>query len=237
MLKNKVSICIPTYECSGRGVEFLTKLIQSIKIQTYKNFNIVISDHSLNDDIENFCNELKGVVEILYIRNKNFIGNSPSNTNNSIKNADGDIIKIMFQDDFFFNENALELIVKEFENNNCYWLVSSSNHTNDDGKTFSNIITPYWNKNIIIGVNTISSPSVLSFKNNNSCEFDENLVMLMDCEMYYQLYLKYGLPIIIKDVLITNRLHSQQISRTYNKEINLEIDYVINKHKILNEKN
>ena len=42
---------------------------------------------------------------------------------------------------------------------------------------------------------------------------------------------------IIKDDLITNRLHSQQISRTYNKEINLEIDYVINKHKILNEKN
>jgi hypothetical protein len=61
--------------------------------------------------------------------------------------------------------------------------------------------------------------------------------MLMDCEMYYQLYLKYGLPIIINEVLVTNRLHSQQISNTYNKNTNLEVDYIINKHKILNEKN
>jgi glycosyltransferase involved in cell wall biosynthesis len=235
MFKNKISICIPTYECSGRGVEFLTKLIQSIEIQTYKNFNIIISDHSLNDDIKNFCNDLKDIFEILYIKNEHSIGNSPSNTNNSIKNADGDIIKIMFQDDFFYNEKALELIVKEFENDNCHWLVTSCNHTNDDGKTFNNFMTPYWNENIIMGINTISSPSVLSFRNNNSCEFDENLVMLMDCEMYYQLYLKYGLPIIINEVLVTNRLHSKQISSMYSTDINIEINYIINKHNILYE--
>ena len=43
----KISICIPAYN-SG---EKLTRLLDSIKIQTYKNVEIIISDDSRNDDI------------------------------------------------------------------------------------------------------------------------------------------------------------------------------------------
>ena len=93
-------------------------------------------------------------------------------------------------------------------------------------------MVPRWNDKIIYGVNTISSPSVLSFRKNNSSFFDEDLTMLMDCEMYYQLYIKYGLPKIITDCLTTNRIHQHQISSLYNKDINSEINYVKNKHNI-----
>jgi hypothetical protein len=91
---------------------------------------------------------------------------------------------------------------------------------------------PHWNNNIILGVNTISSPSVLSFKNYGVNFFDDNLTMLMDCEMYYQLYIRYGLPKIITDCLITNRMHQHQISSLYNKDMWSEIDHVRNKHNI-----
>ena len=228
----KVSVCIPTWEQYGRGFEFLQKNLNSILDQTYKNYNVIVSDHSLNDDIKNLCNSYINYMEIIYVKNDNDLGNGPANTNNSIINADGDIIKIMFQDDFFYDKNALEIIVNEFKNDDCNWLVTGCNHTNDDGSTYYNQMIPYWNDNIVTGTNTISSPSVLSFRKNVSCLFDTNLTMLMDCEMYWQLYVKYGLPLIIPNCLVTNRMHKHQISSTYNKNINDEIKHVKSKHNI-----
>jgi glycosyltransferase involved in cell wall biosynthesis len=228
----KVSVCIPTWEQYGRGFEFLQKNLNSILDQTYKNYNVIVSDHSLNDDIKNLCNSYINYMEIIYVKNDNDLGNGPANTNNSIINADGDIIKIMFQDDFFYDKNALEIIVNEFKNDDCNWLVTGCNHTNDDGSTYYNQMIPYWNDNIVTGTNTISSPSVLSFRRNVPCLFDTNLTMLMDCEMYWQLYVKYGLPVIIPNCLVTNRMHEHQISSTYNKNIWDEINHVKLKHNI-----
>ena len=228
----KISICIPTWEQYGRGVEFLKNNFEQIIKQTYKNFNVIISDHSKDGNIKSLCDNYSSQIEIKYFKNKNHLGNGPANTNNTIINADGDIIKIIFQDDFLYQDNALDLIIKEFEDKDCNWLVSGCNHTHDDGKNFSNFMVPYWNDKIATGTNTISSPSVLSFRNDNPCLFDEELTMLMDCEMYYQLYIRYGLPKIITDCLITNRMHQHQISSLYNKDMWSEIDHVKNKHNI-----
>lgn len=226
----KISICIPTWEQYGRGVEFLQNNFEVLLSQTYKNFNVIVSDHSKDDHIKLLCEEYSTHLEIKYFKNENFLGNGPANTNNSIINADGDIIKIIFQDDYLYDERALELIVKEFENDECMWLVCGCNHTHDDGLNHTNPMTPYWNDEIKRGVNTISSPSVLSFRNNNPCLFDENLTMLMDCDMYQQLYVRYGLPTILPDCLVTNRIHQHQISTLYNKDIWSEISHVNNKN-------
>lgn len=228
----KVSVCIPTWEQYGRGVEFLKNNLTKISQQNYKNFEVVISDHSQTDDIEKLCNEFGNNFELNYFRNVESRGNGPANTNNSIKKAKGDIIKIMFQDDFFYTESALSVIVKKFTDSQTKWIVNGCNHTHDDGKTFSNFMVPYWNDNIVTGTNTISSPSVLSFLNQESVFFDEELVMLMDCEMYYQLFKKYGLPTIIPDTLVTNRMHQHQISSMYNKNMWDEIAHVKTKHKL-----
>ena len=228
----KISICIPTWEQYGNGVNFLKNNFDKFLTQTYKNFNVIISDHSKNDEIKKLCNLYSNNFEIKYFKYEKLYGNGPANTNSSILNADGEIIKIMFQDDFFYDDTSLELISKEFEQEECNWLVNGCNHTNDDGKSFYNYMTPGWNDNIPIGINTISSPSVLSFRNDSPCLFDENLVMLMDCEMYYQLYIRYGLPKIIINCLVTNRMHKHQISSLYKEDFHSEVNYVKNKHKI-----
>lgn len=234
----KISICIPTWEQYGLGVNFLKELLTSITRQSYKNFNVIISDHSLNDEIKNLSNEFSNTLEINYFNFNENRGNGPSNTNNGLKNCDGDIIKIMFQDDLFFDDNSLYLINHVFNDDRCNWIVNGCNHSKD-GKNFYGNMIPYWNEKILYGVNTISSPSVLSFRNKkiNNCLFDENLIMLMDCEYYYQLYLKYGLPKIIPNILISNRVHDKQISSLYNKDINEEIRYIKNKYNLNENRN
>lgn len=228
---DKISICIPTWEQNKYGKLYLKELLNSILVQTNKNFNIIISDHSINDDISNLVNSFKKKLNISYIRNDENIGNSPSNTNNAINHADGEIIKIMFQDDFFYDKNAIDIILNEFKNNDCIWLANGCNHYYEKTKNFGNYMIPKWNDKILLGINTISSPSVISFRRNSKIFFDENLKMLMDCEFYYQMYLKFGKPKILNNCLITNRIHINQISYLYQDNINDEINYAVKKHK------
>jgi glycosyltransferase involved in cell wall biosynthesis len=228
----KISICIPTWEQYGHGVKFLTHILNTIKNQTYKNFEVVISDHSIEEGIKSVVSEFERDFEITYVKNPNKRGNSPHNTNNALYNAKGEIIKIMFQDDFFYAEDALEKINHAFDKDQVSWVVNGSNHTDLENTFYSGFMTPYWNPLIYKGVNTISSPSALSFLKECDVYFDDDLEMLMDCEIYYNLYTKYGLPHVITDTLITNRSHPTQISRLYSSSMHKEIDHIRNKYKI-----
>lgn len=224
----KFSIVIPTWEQYGFGLIFLEQLLQSIKTQTLKDFEIIISDHSVSNEIKNLVFKFP-YLNIVYVKNKNLRGNSPANLNNGLSLAKGEIIKIMFQDDFFVNNNSLEMIKNYFDNNSCHWVVNGCCHTTD-GVNLDRYMIPSWNDKILDGVNTISSPSVLSIKNSEISFFDENLTMLMDCDYYYTLFKKHGLPIVLPEHLIANRIHNYQISSMYTKDINEEINLVKNKN-------
>ena len=39
---SEISVCIPTYEFKGEGVKFLSELFDSLKKQTFQDFDIVI---------------------------------------------------------------------------------------------------------------------------------------------------------------------------------------------------
>ena len=77
----KISIAIPTWESHGRGAEFIDDLLRTIKIQTFKDFEVCISDHSENDDVLNVCNQFEDKFKINYSRNLEDRGNGPANTN------------------------------------------------------------------------------------------------------------------------------------------------------------
>lgn len=226
----RFSIVIPTWEQHGRGVFFLTQLLNSIKAQTCTDFEVVISDHSENEEIKDLCSNFKEL-NIVYLKNTLNRGNSPANLNNGLRHARGEIIKIMFQDDFFIQKYTLEAIDKCFEIFSRKWLVTGSCDT-PDSVIFSPGIIPKWNDRILEGINTIGSPSTLSFLNEDIMYFDENLVMLMDCDYYYAMYKKYGSPCVIEDCLVANTSHTHQISKMYNKDLQSEIKLM--KNKVLN---
>jgi hypothetical protein len=60
----------------------------------------------------------------------------------------------------------------------------------------------------------------------NKVYFDENLTLLMDCEMYKRMYINYGKPLIIKDVLSCNRHHENQAQIKFNHLHEEELKYV-----------
>ena len=119
-MKPIFSICIPVWEQHGFGLQYLKDLIHSIQIQTFQNYEIVISDHSQNNDIDNFINkEFKFDSSALkYKRYSENYGNGVANLNKALKMANGEIIKIMFQDDFMFDRRCLEKFDEAFKYKN-----------------------------------------------------------------------------------------------------------------------
>ena len=209
-MNNNISICIPTYEMNGKGVEYLNFSFDILYKQSYKNFDIIISDNSKSSDIENLCSQWKSKLDIKHFYNHEKYGNA-GNVNSAMKKATGNIIKILFQDDFLFGNESLETQLVHFVGNHNYWMVTACCHTKD-GINFYNPLYPKYHDNIQYGENTISSPSVLMFKNENVIEFDENLCWLMDVDYYKMLYDKFGLPSICNYVTIVNREHENSIS-------------------------
>ena len=114
---SKVSICVPTYEYNGKGVMLLQNLLDSLSIVNNKNFELVISDQSTDNQICNLISWNQYEYDIKYCRcDKLPSVNMSYNTNNSIKQATGDIIKPLFQDDVINSPSIIDVLYDVFEN-------------------------------------------------------------------------------------------------------------------------
>lgn len=214
----KITICIPVCEQRGYGYDNLKRLLESIKEQTYKDYDVVVSDNSTyfaKDKMKKICDEYDFVK---YIHNP-IIGMS-ENTNNAIKNATGEYIKLMYQDDWFATTNALEEIIDEQEGQ--YWTIVGANNNPQ----------PYWTDDIETGNNKLGSPSALFMKNEDPILFDEPMTWLLDCDYYRRLYDKYGEPKILSGAYINIGTGEHQVTNTLTaEEKEKEVNYLKTKYE------
>lgn len=233
----KVSIAIPVFEYYGRGVEVLDDMLRTISYQTLKDVEVVISDHSRYNNIETYCRENQYNLNIKYIRNENSRGNPAINTNNAIDNCSGEIIKLFQQDDFFYDNEALEIIYREMMQSPQKWFVCGAIHTRDDGNSFYHPMFPRWNDNMILEDqhNFIGGVSVLSIMQEVKTRFDPNVRMLLDVDFYYNAMLNYGMPILYQDLLISNRVRDTDtlMAEISEHEVVKEFEYCHKKYGIV----
>ena len=79
-----ISVCIPCYDMNGKNGEYLSIALESLRKQTFKNFEVVISDQSTNDNVENAIKNFSDLT-INYIKNEENRGNASANFNVAIK--------------------------------------------------------------------------------------------------------------------------------------------------------
>jgi glycosyltransferase involved in cell wall biosynthesis len=225
-----VSVCIPCYEMNGKGARYLNQLLQTIQRQTYNNFEVVISDHSQTDELENVVKKFNAL-DINYVKNINDRGSSSANINNAIDSAKGSIIKVMFQDDFFVNPKALDIVSSSLQDK--HWGLCGCVHTDDNNSEFFYRKVPVWQDDIKQGVNTVGGPSVVFFRPTD-VRFDKRLLWYMDTDFYYTLYLKYGLPYIEPRPLVCSRYATTSVSSTMitDEVVNRENDIIKNKYNV-----
>jgi len=218
----KFSIAIPTHDRGDNGPIWMRELLDSIKSQTFQDLEIVVSDQSKNDIILNVCKEYSDDFDFKYIK---YQGSVPcENINIALDECEGEIIKIMFSDDIFVNDSALEIIDREYQRTKCSWAFSGFCGTRD-GKIFYDEKIPRWTDYMLEGRNLLSSPSVVSFLNSSKERFDENLKLLLDTDFYHRMRWKNGMPHIITEILVANRDHDNRISSHQTSQYDAVIEH------------
>ena len=130
-----VSVIIPTY----KRADMLTKAIDSVVVQTYKNLEIiVIDDNDPNSDYRlNTKNKLNSYIKrgtIKYIENEKNLGGSITR-NRAVEESKGEYIAFLDDDDIFFPtkiEKQVKLMI-ENRNNNVGLVYCHCNGINEDG--------------------------------------------------------------------------------------------------------
>lgn len=199
------SVAIPTWGIQGKGSEYLEYSFNILAQQTFTDFEVVVSDHSLDYDIKDLCEKWNSLLKITYVRNDIGRGKISPNMNNAIRNSNGIFIKMLFQDDFLYDVDSLQIIHDSIEKNqDKNWFITACVHTKDCINLYDPMV-PYYHDCIYAGVNTISCPTVLTIKNEDPLFLDESLNWLVDVEYYKRLYDAYGLPVVIDSICAVNR--------------------------------
>ncbi|MDO9375073.1 MAG: glycosyltransferase family 2 protein [Ferruginibacter sp.] len=98
-----ISICIPAY----KRIKDLKQLLDSINVQTFKDFEVIVTDDSPDDTVRKFLVEYNPDFKLVYFKNDPVLG-TPENWNEGIRKATGDWIKIMHDDDYFTSIYSLQ---------------------------------------------------------------------------------------------------------------------------------
>lgn len=209
-----ISICIPAY----KRVEYLHRLLKSISIQSFKDFEVVITDDSPDDNVFQITQQYEPFFKIKYKRNTVALG-TPENWNEGIRLAEGSWIKIMHDDDWFASSDSLQKFVQLVnDNSEADFLFSGSSFVRKDnifggmhiGK-FDLFLLNKDPKNLYYK-NFIGPPSVVIHKNVQDVWYDRDMQWLVDIDFYMRFLQKYPAFAFTKEPLVNVGYSEDQVT-------------------------
>lgn len=206
-----VSVCIPAYEMGGQGAAYLREALDSLARQTCRDFEVVVADQSRGDDVARVCAEAPPGLVLRRIDTRHLRRGSSANANAALDAARGDIVKILFQDDYLFRADALVRIADALASGRARWLLCGAWQADVAGRLHRPML-PRFNPLLALGRNTIGSPSVLAVRRDHAPRFDETLDWFMDVDFYLRCRRELGAPVLLEDWLVVNRRHPLQRS-------------------------
>jgi glycosyltransferase involved in cell wall biosynthesis len=227
-----ISICIPAY----KNKAFVERLLQSTAIQTFKDFEVIITDDSPTNELEDLCLEFAKIFSLTYYKNDKPFG-TPANWNFAISKAKGNWIKLMHHDDWFGDKNSLELFANTaLDNPSIDFIFSGYYDVSDNNKKkyIINAVEKSLLKKTPLNLfkrNFIGSPSTTLIKNNRREWYDEKIKWVVDFEFYIRC-LEQSKFISIEQALINIGIHSSQVTKQAFRNPAIEIPenlHLINK--------
>lgn len=200
-----VSICIPTYNYTP----LFKRCLESVLIQDFNDYEIIVSDDSDDDTTKNYVEGLK-LNSLKYYRNKPGLG-SPLNWNNCLMHAERKYVKIMHHDDYFASSSALSKFVHALENNPkasfafCYSHIYFKNQNNYfvHRQTSTQLKRLDASPHFLFYRNVIGAPSVTFFKSDMAILFNKHYKWLVDVEFYIRYFKAHPGFVAIPEALVT----------------------------------
>ena len=199
-----ISVIIPVYNAEN----YLEQCLNSIKNQTYKNFEVIIVNDGSKDNTEVICKRFsEDDSRFRYFSKEN--GGVSSARNFGLDNANSHYITFIDGDDWV-EHNHLEILMDAIIKNNCEIAISSYMEFIENRAEFLiNIYTNQGKHLLNFGKMNREKfltdlPKLLSINNSFSCavsklfhsrlveniRFDTNIIYAEDLDFYFKLYLK-----------------------------------------------
>ncbi|SOC78570.1 Glycosyltransferase involved in cell wall bisynthesis [Salinimicrobium sediminis] len=240
-----VSICIPTFN----GEKYILEALESAIAQTYTNLEIIISDDASTDNTLKCIKKIKQKTDIpihIYHHRPSGIG---ANWNNCIKNASGEYIKFLFQDDILY-PTCVEELVNVLTSDEKVGLVACKRSILVEGEASAE--TERWKSNFgnlqegielntkesytldfaflkdekFIKNNKVGEPSTVLFSRalvKKVGLFREDLIQVLDIEFYYRI-LKHRKILIVDKELVAFRIHPAQATNVNKNKISKDYE-------------
>lgn len=208
-----ISVCIPAY----KNTTFLKRLLDSISIQTFRDFEVIITDDSPDDTVHDFIAQYESDIPIKYFRNPVALG-TPENWNEAIRQAKGKWIKIMHDDDWFSDAGSLSIFADSINKSSCDFIYSA--YTNVFINTgVEKIVYPSKFRQrkmkkepyTLFAKNIIGPPSVTIHKNYRSLNYDNKTKWVVDIDFYIRMMAKTHVAYIDRP-LINVGMSEQQVT-------------------------
>jgi glycosyltransferase involved in cell wall biosynthesis len=214
-LRISISICIPAY----KRIEFLRRLLDSIVVQTFCDFEVVVTDDSPDQAVRLLCEEYQDRLPLSYFRNERQLG-TPENWNEAVRKARGEWIKIMHDDDWFATEYSLacfaETIVRQ--PGSSFIFAAYRDVFLGKNKEREMVVNSFRyraflkNTATLFSQNIIGPPSVVLYKKDAGVVFDRQVKWVVDIDFYIR-YLQGRKPAYIDKVLINVGIGEEQVTR------------------------
>lgn len=149
----KVSVVVPTYNTPDK---YIIPLVDSLKAQTYDNWQLCLADGSIDDERASAIQYLASTdARIEYNRLTKNDGIS-SNTNEGLKMATGDFVSLLDHDDTL-SPYALNEVVRAIGETDADIIYSDEDKLSDDGRYRQlPFFKPDWSPDLLLGVNYIT---------------------------------------------------------------------------------
>ena len=186
----KVSVCIPAYNAP----EFFKRVIESVIVQDYPDFEIIVTDDSPDSCISDILVGFDVPVPLRYEKNPRQLG-APGNWNRALGMATGAYIKILHHDDWLLTPHSLSRFVELMQQHPSADLGFSAAEAYDQEHRLKFVHTPPEDRvndltrdcNTLFMGNLIGPPSSIIFRNTPGLCFDERLRWLVDIDFYIKL--------------------------------------------------
>lgn len=220
-----ISICIPAY----KRTDFLKRLLDSIVVQTFRSFEVIIADDSPGNEVKQMADDFSPQLPFLfYHRNSKQLG-TPSNWNEAVRHARGEWIKIMHDDDWFSGPGSLARFADAAKKEKNGMIFSSYFDVFLATGKVKRIIPPAFRfrrlRNepaTLLSRNIIGPPSVMMHRNDGLHCYDPGLKWLVDIDMYVR-RLEHDKIVYLPEPLVKVGVGTDQVTASVHGAPDVEV--------------
>ena len=227
-----ISVIIPVYNAE----KYLEQCLNSIKNQTYKNFEVIIVNDGSKDNSEVICKRFsEDDSRFRYFSKEN--GGVSSARNFGLDNANGHYITFIDGDDWV-EHNHLEILIKSIAENNSDIAICSYKEFDNNIDTYYTIVYTKQEKNLLnfekmnrddfliifpklMSINVCFNNAVAKLFRKElvtNLRFDTSIKYGEDLDFYFSLYLNVESISYVDELTYVYRIHGDSTTSNFNQE-------------------